>query len=200
MKRLRLTLAALTCVVLSAVLTPAPAAVSAGGSAPSAKAAPAKRYIYAGQVGKVKSRMTIEQAVETGEMKANTPGACPDTTIPLRPTYPFNQEYVVFVGDDDKITEMDVFGKHVRTPKGIGVGNTVAAVKKVYGSKLSGSVNVGYEQWGRFVSSGTGANRVWIGFLFGEALVDDGPLKSTDKITLIGVSRGARPALMIDGC
>ncbi|MFB9315116.1 hypothetical protein [Nocardioides plantarum] len=201
MKPLRVTLAALTCAALAAVLAPSSPAVSAGDQAPAAKAAPAKRYLYPGRVGQVTARMTKAQAVATGEMVADTPGACEGTTVPLRPTYPFNREYAVFVDEGGRITEMDVFGKHVRTPKAIGVGNTVAAVKKIYGAKLSAPKNIGYEQWGRFVSYGTGPNRLWIGFLFGEALVADGPLRSTDKITLVGVTRGSvRPALMIDGC
>ena len=100
-----------------------------------------------------------------------------------------------------EICVTEVFGRDVRTPGNIGVGNTVAAVKKTYGIKLGAPQNVGHGQWGRFVSYGTGGNRVWIGFLFGDALVADGPLKSTDKITLVGVSRGGgRPELMIDGC
>jgi hypothetical protein len=202
MKQPRLVLAALValiCAGLALVLAPTSPAVSAGDHAAGPRAT-TKRYLYPGQVGQVKAGMTAAQAVATKEVKADTPGPCVGGTTPLRATYPFNHEYAVFVDDDGRVAEMDVFGKHVRTPQGIGVGNTLAAIKKAYGSKLGGPVEVGFGQWGRYVSYRTGANRVWIGFLFGDAFVADGPMRSTDKITLVGVSRGVRPWLMIDGC
>ena len=157
------------------------------------------RPIRFGQVGKTKAGMTVAAAAATGEFDQDVQNP-PCDPIRLRPTGVWKDRYVVFVNGADRISEMEVLGRRPRTLEGLGVGSTNAQVEAVYGSELSAPMNVGYLQWGRYVSQGTGAERRWIGFLFGDALVADGPLTSSDKVTLVGVRKRFKPGLMIDGC
>lgn len=156
------------------------------------------RIIRPGQVGKAKAGMTIAQAMATGELDKNVPNP-PCGVIRLQPKAPYAFQYVVLTAGG-KIVEMAVEKRRPQTRYGLRVGSTAEQVASDYGTALSPAVEAGYGQWARFVKVGTGADRRWIGFLFGEALVEDGPLAPTDPVTLIGVSKGKRPGLMLDGC
>lgn len=170
-----------------------------GAAAASERQAPGKRVIRFGQVGKAKAGMTVAQGAATGELRKDAPGYCEDTTVPLRPKKPYGNQYVVFVVDG-RIVEMAVAGGRPRTVDGLGIDSLNSQVKKAYGKRLGKPVEAGFGQWARYVSRGKGANRTWIGFLFGQTFVDGGPLQPSDKVTLVGVSKGAKPALIIDGC
>ncbi len=171
---------------------------TASGVGSSAAPAPS-RDIKPAQVGKAKIGMTVAQAVATGQFNQDVANP-PCDTIRLQPKGPWKRQYVVFVNGADRIVEMNVFGTRPRTVHGLGVGSTNAEVRQVYKSRLTAPKKVGFDQWGRFVQTGTGPDRKWIGFLFGKALVDDGPLRANDRVTLVGVTKGKRPALILDGC
>ncbi len=175
------------------------AATSSGVGHSAAAPVAQSRVIKPAQVGQAKIGMTVAQAVATGEFNQDVANP-PCDTIRLQPNRPWKHQYVVFVNDADRIAEIDVFGSRPRTVRGLGVGSTNAEVRQVYGSRLSAPRKVGFDQWGRFVQTGTGPARTWIGFLFGEALVDDGPLRARDTVTLVGVTKGERPPLVLDGC
>lgn len=161
--------------------------------------APTPRVIRFGQVGKAKAGMSVAQGAATGELRKNAPGYCTGSTLPLRPRKPYANQYVVLTVDG-RIAEMDVVLGRPRTQYGLRIGSLNEQVKSDYGRALSKPVKAGFGQWARFVSKGTGANRTWIGFLFGQAFVEDGVLTPGDEVTLIGVSKGARPDLILDGC
>ncbi len=186
----------------AAVATLTAALVLSGLHAPpgDAEAAAKKqvRIIKPAQVGKAKIGMTVKEAMATGQFNKNVPNP-PCGPIRLQPKKPFRYAYVVGVRHG-KIIAMDVTRPRPHTPAGLRVGSTYRQVKKVYGARLSQPTEVGYGQWGAYVGRGKGAERRWIGFLFGEAFVDERPVRGRDKVTLIGVTKGERPPLMLDGC
>jgi hypothetical protein len=162
-----------------------------------AERAPNVRLVKPGQVGKAQVGMTIAEAMATGEFDQDVPNP-PCDPVRLQPKNAWKNQYVVFA--DSEITEMAVFGSRPRTGTGLGVGSSVREIRAVYGARLSEPKVVGFEQWGLFVKRGQGADRAWLGFLFGDALSADGPLRARDEVTLMGVTHGKRPALMLDGC
>jgi hypothetical protein len=189
--KLRLTIALAT----TAGLLLSGAAVAAEPDA--ADRAPNVRIVKPGQVGKGQVGMTIAEAMATGEFNRNVENP-PCEPVRLQPKGAWKNQYVVFARA--KITGMAVFGTRPRTGTGLGVGSTVRELREVYGTRLSKPRVVGYEQWGLFVKLGKGADRKWLGFLLGDAFPADGPLRPRDKVTLMGVSQGSRPDLLLDGC
>ncbi len=184
-----------TALVLSGVSAPPG---EAGSAAEKSAAAKQVRVIKPAQVGKAKIGMTVKQAMATGQFNKNVPNPpCGPSSCSRRS--PSRTPYVVFV-NDKRIVEMDVTGTRPRTTDGLRLGSTYRQVKKAYGDELSEPTEVGYLQWGVYVGVGEGADRRWIGFLFGEAYPEDGPLRNKDKVTLVGLTKGERPALMLDGC
>ncbi len=173
---------------------------SAGVSARVADRAGAgqQRIIKPGKVGKARVGMTVAEAMATGQFDKNVPNP-PCDPIRLRPKKPFKRAYSVFVSGG-RIVEMAVGGTRPHTPSGLRVGSTYRQVKRAYGGLLSAPREVGYGQWGAFVHTGTGADRRWVGFLLGEAIVADGPVQGSDAVTLISVTKGQRPLLALDGC
>ncbi|MGA8846168.1 MAG: hypothetical protein WB471_06095 [Nocardioides sp.] len=172
---------------------------TAGSAVETSAAAKQVRIIKPAKVGKAKVGMTVKQAMATGQFNKNVPNP-PCGPIKLQPKQPFKNAYSVFVNDDDRIIEMNVTGTRPRTSHGLRLGSTYRQVKEAYGEGLSEPTEVGYLQWGVYAGVGEGADRRWIGFLFGEAFPDDGPLRGKDEVTLVGVTKGERPALMMDGC
>lgn len=167
-------------------------------SASSARVA-ADRPITPAKIGKARIGMTVDEAMATGQFKQDVPNP-PCDPIELQPTKPYTHQYVVLVADD-RIVEMDAYGGDMHTSTDARVYSTYKRVQHDYGDRLSPPREVGFEQWGVFVHRGPkGPDRRWIGFLFGDAAVQDGPLGPNDIVSLIGVTRGARPPLMLDGC
>ena len=165
-------------------------------------ASTATRLVAPGRIGKARIGMTVDEAMATGQFNQNVvdPLCDPDHTIYLQPKKPFKRQYVVFVADDE-IVEMNAGGDRMRTAKDVRTDSTYRKVKRAYGDKLTRPREVGYQQWGVFLPKGRkGPERRWIGFLFGEALVADGRLRGRDTVTLMGVTKGKRPPLMLDGC
>jgi hypothetical protein len=188
--KLRLALALLT----TAALLVSGAAVAAQPDA--ADRAANARIVKPGQVGKAVVGMTIAEAMATGQFNQNAPNEpCPP--VPLQPKGSWKNQYTVFTSNT--ITGMAVFGTRPRTGTGLGVGSTVREVREVYGQRISAPRTAGFEQWALFVKRGKGADRMWLGFLFGEAPTDRN-LRPRDKVTLMGVSKGKRPDLILDGC
>ena len=135
----------------------------------------------------------------TGEFKQDVPNP-PCDPIKLQPTKSYRTQYVVSVADD-RIVEMNATGDDMATPTGTRIYSTYRRIERDYGAALSKPREVGYGQWGVYLHRGKkGPNRRWIGFLFGEALVEDGALGRNDIMTLMGVTKGKRPPLMLDGC
>ena len=162
-------------------------------------AAKQTRVIKPAKIGKAKIGMTVAEAVATGQFNQDVPNP-PCGPITLQPKKPYKRQYVVFVADD-RIVEMDAQGSRIRTPTGVRIDSTYRRVLRDYGSALSEPKEVGYGQWGAYVHKGKrGPDRKWLGFLFGEAYVADGPLQRSDTVTLMGVTKGKRPALLLDGC
>jgi hypothetical protein len=188
--KLRLALALLT----TAALLLSGAAVAAPPDA--ADRAANARIVKPGQVGKAVVGMTIAEAMATGQFNQNQPNEpCPP--VPLQPKGSWKNQYTVFTSN--RIIGMAVFGTRPRTGTGLGVGSTVREVREVYGQRISDPRPAGFEQWALFVKRGKGADRMWLGFLFGEASTDRN-LRPRDKVTLMGVSKGKRPDLILDGC
>ena len=157
------------------------------------------RVVTPAKIGKARIGMTVAAAMATGQFNQDVPNP-PCGPITLQPKKPFKRQYVVFVSDG-RIVEMDAQGSRMKTPTGVRMDSTYRRVKRAYGSDLSRPQEVGYGQWGVYVHTGKrGPNRKWLGFLFGEAYVADGPLSCTDTVTLMGVTKGKRPALLLDGC
>ncbi len=187
--------------VTAAVCSAALVGVAAEGDAASSsvRADVPGRVIKPGQVGQARTGMTHAQAMATGELNEDVANP-PCEPIRLQPKGPWKRQYVVLVDGRDRIAEIAVFGTRPRTVHGLGVGSTNREVRQAYGARLSPPREVGFGQWGRFVSRGTGADRRWIGFLFGDQMVDDGPLRPRDEVTLVGVRSRVRPSLILDGC
>lgn len=156
------------------------------------------RPVRPGRIGRTRAGMTIAQAFATGEFRRNVPNP-PCGKVRLQPTGAWKHRYVV-LSAKNKVVEMDVFGRRPRTGAGLGVGSTAGEVFAEYGGQMSDPQEWGYGQWATFVRDDAGGKRRWLGFLFGRALVDDGPLMNTDQVTLLGVRTGAKPGLMLDGC
>ena len=158
-----------------------------------------KRVIKPGQVGKALTGMTVAQAMATGQFNKDVP-APPCDPIRLQPKGPWKNQYFVTVNANNRISEINVFGSRPRTVHGLGVGSTNAEIKEVYRGRLTAPEEVGFGQWGRYVKKGAGPDRRWIGFLFGDAFVDDGALKPQDTVTFVGVRSRFKPGLIADGC
>jgi hypothetical protein len=178
-----------------ALLLAGPATVTAQPGA--AERAVETRIVKPGQVGQALVGMTIAEAMATGEFNKDVPNP-PCDPVRLQPKGIWRNQYVVFARA--RIKEMAVFGSRPRTRAGLGVGSTVREVREVYGSRISPPRVAGFDQWALFVKRGEGADRKWLGFLFGEALVADGRLRGRDTVTLMGVTKGLRPSLILDGC
>lgn len=160
--------------------------------------APDARPVKPGRIGKTKAGMTVSQAFATGEFVKFVPNP-PCDPIRLQPTGAWKDRYVVLTRKS-KVVEMDVMAKRPRTSAGIGVGSTAGEVFGEYGGQMSDPQEWGYGQWATFVYDDVGGTRRWLGFLFGKAFVEDGPLMNMDKVTLMGVRKGGKPGLMLDGC
>ena len=181
----------------TALLLAGPGAAAAGPpSADPADRAAAGRVVKPGQIGKAVVGMTIAQAMATGELNQDVDND-PCEPVRLQPKGSWKRQYVVFA--DTEITGMMVTGSRPRTAAGLGAGSTVREVREVYGTRISPPRESGFEQWGLFVKRGSGADRRWLGFLFGEASTDR-KLRGRDKVTHLGVSVGKRPDLYLDGC
>ncbi|QCW50982.2 hypothetical protein FE634_12310 [Nocardioides dongxiaopingii] len=192
--------AAVAATVCSTTLVAATASAETPAERSAETPAPAPgRVIKPGQVGQAVAGMTVAEALATGEFDADVP-APPCDPIRLRPKGVWRHQYAVLVNQQDRIAEIAVFGTRPRTVQGLGVGSTNREVKQAYGPRLSAPIEVGFGQWGRFVRRGTGAERRWIGFLFGEAFVADRPLRGRDEVTLVGVRTRFKPGLVLDGC
>jgi|GEM_PF-2562650 len=164
-----------------------------------ANSAKGPRLVRPAKIGKAKVGMTVEEAMATGQFKQDVPNP-PCDPIELQPTKPYKTQYVVSVADG-RIVEMNATGGDMATPTGSRVYSTYKRIKRDYGSALSNPREVGFGQWGVYLHQGKkGANRRWLGFLFGEAFVEDGELGNNDILTLMGVTKGKRPALILDGC
>lgn len=157
------------------------------------------RLVAPARIGKARIGMTVAEAMATGQFNQDVDNP-PCDPIDLQPKKPFKRQYVVFVADD-AIVEMDAWGTRMRTAKNVRVDSTYRKVKRAYGARLSRPREVGYGQWGVYLPKGAkGPDRRWIGFLFGDALVAEGRLVDRDRVTLMGVTKGKRPPLMLDGC
>ncbi len=176
----------------AALLLAGPAAASVQ---PADRAANA-RVVKPGQIGKALVGMTIAEAMATGEFNQDVANE-PCEPVKLQPKGAWKSQYVVFA--DTEITGMMVTGSRPRTAAGLGVGSTVREVREVYGARISPPRESGFDQWALFVKRGEGADRRWLGFLFGEASTDR-RLRGRDQATHLGVSVGKRPDLYLDGC
>ena len=165
------------------------------------RAASAKgpRLVRPAKIGKAKVGMTVEEAMATGQFKQDVPNP-PCDPIELQPTKRYKTQYVVSVADD-RIVEMNATGDDMATPTGTRIYSTYRRIERDYGAALSKPREVGYGQWGVYLHRGKkGPNRKWLGFLFGESYVEDGELGNNDIVTLLGVTKGKRPPLILDGC
>ncbi|MEN8674153.1 hypothetical protein [Nocardioides sp.] len=189
--------------VAAATSTSATADPSAGhhdlGQVSRAVSAQGPRLVRPAKIGKAKVGMTVEEAMATGQFRRDVPNP-PCDPIELQPTKRYRTQYVVFVADG-QIVEMNATGDDMATPTGSRIYSTYKRIKRDYGSALSRPREVGFGQWGVFLHRGKkGANRRWLGFLFGEASVEDGRLGANDVVTMMGVTKGKRPPLILDGC
>lgn len=192
--KLRLPIALLSSVAL--LLAGPVAATASSATADPADRAASGRIVKPGQIGKAVVGMTVAEAMATGEFNQDVDND-PCEPVRLQPKGSWKSQYVVFA--DTEITGMMVTGSRPRTAMGLGVGSTVREVREVYGARISPPRESGFEQWALFVKRGAGADRKWLGFLFGEASTDR-KLRGRDTVTHMGVSVGKRPDLYLDGC
>lgn len=184
---------------LAGTTAAAPDAAGAKAVAHDGAARAGTRIVKPARIGKARIGMTVQEAVATGQFNKNVDNP-PCDPIKLQPKKPYKKQYVVFVSGK-RIVEMDAGGHKVETSTGVRIDSTYRQVKQAYGAALSKPREVGYEQWGAYVHTGAkGADRKWLGFLFGGAAVDNGPLAKDDTVTLMGVTTGKRPPLALDGC
>ena len=199
---LALVLAALVVMPGQASSTQAPPGIARAAPRPAEPAlarSGGTRVVAPARIGKATIGMTVAEAMATGQFNADVANP-PCDPIPLQPKKPYKRQYVVLVSDD-RIVEMDAWGHRMRTATGVRTGSTYRKVKRSYPGAVSRPREVGYGQWGVYVSRGKkGPGRRWIGFLFGNAAVEDGPLAKSDTVTLMGVTKGKRPPLLLDGC
>lgn len=174
-------------------MSPAPtSSPSAASSAESPKGA-AGLLIGYGSVGPAKVGMSKADALATGVFEAGAPApvdGCP--TPPLSWKEPFKKDVDVLTLDSGAIASLGVSGKGPKTEAGVGIGSTLADLKKAY-DNLTGPAEAGYGQSGAYVEDGD----AWIGFLFNEA---PAAMKDSSVVTFIEVSKGNKPGLMRDGC
>jgi hypothetical protein len=158
-----------------------------------------QRLVRPARIGKARVGMTVAEAMATGQFKQDVPNP-PCDPIALQPTKPYKNQYVVFVADG-RIVEMNAGGSDMATPTGARIFSTYRRLQRDYGTALTAPREVGFGQWGVYLSKGSrGPDRKWLGFLFGEAFVEDGELGRNDVVTLMGVTKGKRPPLILDGC
>lgn len=192
--KLRLPIALLSAAAL--MLAGPVASPASSSTADPADRAASGRIVKPGQIGKAEVGMSIAEAMATGEFNQDVENE-PCEPITLQPKGSWKNQYVVFA--ETEITGMMVTGSRPRTGAGLGVGSTVREVREVYGARISPPRESGFEQWALFVKRGSGADRKWLGFLFGDASTDR-KLRGRDKVTHMGVSVAKRPDLYLDGC
>lgn len=156
---------------------------------------PIKLDVAPGRVGKVHVGMTKNQAAATGYFDTDVKVGgeeCPRIE-PLQWKKVYQDNVDVLTDDDNgSIVAMGIRGD-LKTDKGVGVGNTLAAINDVYGDAASPAEEAGYTQTGVYVNTGDD----WLGFLVNAEFTK---VKSTSKVTFMEVSKGAKPGLMRDGC
>lgn len=147
-----------------------------------------------GALGPVKIGMSVAQAKATKMFAAEAPApveGCPAPTLIWKKQF---KNVDVIASEDQGVVSMGVRGPGPKTKKGIGVGSTLAALKKTYGAEVMGPTNAGFQQSGAWVKRGDS----WIGFLFNPPT---SALTDASKISFIEVGKGEKPPELIrDGC
>lgn len=124
---------------------------SAEGS-PAPSEAPAEGLEFTpGGYGPLRAGMTAEEALATGLVERRAEPGCTGT-IWMAPAY--DDIYLDFNDDGDRVFLIGSYTRGPVTDSGVGVGSTVAELKRAYGAKLSAPELNDYLQWAFTVQRG----------------------------------------------